>query len=224
LEEAEAELKIALANNLAAAKTATALAEQELPEAEGRLKMLLAGSRAEEIEAVQAEITRLEARRDHLTQQLTRLTVRSPIAGVITTRKLREKVGEFVDRGDLIATVHELNTISAEIAVPEKEIADVRIGQNVWLKARAYPEQIFEGRVISIAPAVTQSKISDGAAEETGLRPRTVLVTTQIRNEAGLLKGAMTGQAKIYCGSRRVSDLLTRRATRYLRVEFWSWW
>jgi hypothetical protein len=39
-----------------------------------------------------------------------------------------------------------------------------------------------------------------------------------------LLKPEMTGTAKIFCGDRSIWDLLTRRAERYLRVEFWSWW
>jgi len=39
-----------------------------------------------------------------------------------------------------------------------------------------------------------------------------------------LLKPEMTGQAKIFCGQRRVLDLVTRRAVQTLKVDFWSWW
>jgi len=34
----------------------------------------------------------------------------------------------------------------------------------------------------------------------------------------------MTGNVKIYASERRLIDIMTRRFTRYLRVEFWSWW
>jgi len=51
---------------------------------------------------------------------------------------------------------------------------------------------------------------------------RTVLVTTQLDNAAGLLKPEMTGNAKVYCGKQRAIDLVMRRIVRYLRVEFWS--
>jgi hypothetical protein len=34
----------------------------------------------------------------------------------------------------------------------------------------------------------------------------------------------MTGTAKIFCGTRSIWTLLTRRVERYVRVEFWSWW
>jgi hypothetical protein len=51
-----------------------------------------------------------------------------------------------------------------------------------------------------------------------------VRATTEIDNPDLLLKPEMTGNAKIYCGSRPIFELLTRRIARYIRVEFWSWW
>jgi len=51
-----------------------------------------------------------------------------------------------------------------------------------------------------------------------------VLVSCRIDNSSLLLKSEMSGRAKIYCGQRRILDLMTRRFTRYIRVEFWSWW
>jgi len=91
----------------------------------------------------------------------------------------------------------------------------VKVGQRVVLKARAYPETSFYGEVISVAPTAT--------AEEEEPGGRTVLVTTQLNNTSFLLKPGMTGNAKIYCGKRRIIDLMTRRLTRYITVEFW-WW
>jgi multidrug resistance efflux pump len=197
-------------------KELVALRGKELEEARERLKVLLAGSRPEEIEALEADIRRLNAHESHLQDQLNSLNVTSPIAGVITTHKLREKIGENVKRGDLIADVNAVKSVTVEIAVPEKEIADVKIGHKVVLKARAYPRTTFEGQVMAVAPVVT--KQTDWQPE------RTVLVTTWLDNAAGLLKPEMTGNAKIYCGEQRMLELVTRRLVRYLRVEFWSWW
>jgi hypothetical protein len=52
----------------------------------------------------------------------------------------------------------------------------------------------------------------------------TILVTTEIDNSSLLLKPGMTGQAKIYCGERRIIELIWRRLARMFKVEFWSWW
>ena len=189
---------------------------KELEETRDHLKLLMAGSRPEEVEALEAELRRMGSHQSYLEEQLRLLILRSPVSGVITTRKLREKIGQLVEKGDLFAEVHELNTVSAEIEVPEKEIADVRIGQRVALKARAYPGASFEGTVVAIAPVASKPEDSRGQ--------RTVLVTTQIDNASGLLKPQMSGMAKIYCGERRALELLGRRLVRYLRVEVWSWW
>jgi putative peptide zinc metalloprotease protein len=216
LEEAEAELKLVLADDLGELRKALRISEKEVGEKEAKLKLLLAGSRPEEIEATEAEISRLEAQRRYTGDQLQLLRVVSPISGLITTPKLKEKVGQYVKKGDLIAQVQELKTIRAEISVPENEIGDVQVGQEVMLKARAYPEKGFYGTITSLA--TTATKVDNGQPT------MTVLVITEIANEAFLLKPEMTGNAKIYCGRRSIIDLLTRRFVRYIRVEFWSWW
>jgi putative peptide zinc metalloprotease protein len=216
LEETRAELKLLQADDLADLRKAIAVAENELKEAESKLTLVLAGSRQEEVEGVEAEIARLEVERRHLEETLRRLAIVSPITGVITTPKLKERVGEHVPHGALITKVHELKTLKAQIAVSEKEIADARLGQLVVLKARAVPEETFSGRVISISPTATK-------ADDT-LGQRTVFIITEIDNSLMRLRPEMSGHAKTYCGTRRIGDLIARRVARYVTIEFWSWW
>jgi HlyD family secretion protein len=208
--------KLLSLRELQQSQEAVAVSADELHEAQGRLDLLLAGSRVEDIEALEAEIGRLRAQERLLEDQLTRLLVLSPIPGVVTTHRLKEKLGQNVRKGDLIATVQELGTVTAELAIPEKEIADVKLGQQVVLKARAYPEKNFAGTIAAIAPIANREANPQGQ--------KVFLVTTQIRNESHLLTSEMTGNARIYCGQRRMVDLLTRRLAHYLRVEVWSWW
>ena len=70
--------------------------------------------------------------------------------------------------------------------------------------------------------------MASGAAETSSASSssavKTFNVTTQIDNRLGLLKPGMTGQAKIFCGDRRIVRLIGRRLARTLKVEFWSWW
>jgi multidrug resistance efflux pump len=193
-----------------------AILEKELEESKSHLDILLAGNRKEEIDATQAEMNSLEAQKKFLEQQLQSLRITSPIAGVISTHKLREKIGQNVNKGDLIAEVHAVNTMEAEIAIPEKEIADVTVDQRVVLKARSYPQEDFEGKVIAIAPTVTK--------RENTFDERTILVITRLDNASLLLKPDMSGNAKIYCGERRLIEIIARRIVRFVRVEFWSWW
>ena len=198
------------------ARHMASVCEKELEEANDRLKLLLAGSRPEEIEALEAEINRLSAQQYYLEEQLNLLTVHSPVAGVIITRRLKERIGELVKKGDLIAEVHELATVTAEIAVSEKDISDVKLGQRVVLKARAHPHTGFEGTVTAITPVATPPG--------EGQQQRHFLVITRLDNASLLLRPEMSGRAKIYCCEQRAIELVLRRIVRSLRVEFWSWW
>ena len=44
--------------------------------------------------------------------------------------------------------------MTAEIIIPEKEIADVKPGQKILVRSRAYPNMAFAGTVKTIASAV----------------------------------------------------------------------
>jgi len=156
LDEARAELQITRADDLAEVRKELALAETGLAEAKGRLAKLRAGSRREEIEAMEAEVARRVTQKRHLEDQLRLTRVPSTITGFVTTpeRQLRDLIGQHVNRGDLLASVHRLDTVTAEIALSEKDVGDVAAGQRVAVKARAYPSQTFEGTVTSVAAAV----------------------------------------------------------------------
>ena len=92
----------------------------------------------------------------------------------------------------------------------------MRLGQEVALKARAYPGRRFIGTVTAIA--------ATAMAEEDGLRRKVVRVSTEVENADLALKPEMTGHGKIYVGERRLIEIVSRRFVRFLRVEFWSWW
>lgn len=216
LDSARSELNLIKADTLAELAEAAGVARNQLREAEARLALVRAGPRPEKLEAVTASIERLTAERDYLATHLDLINVRSPIRGMVTTPKVEEKLGQYVKKGDLIMEVYDLSTIAAEIHVSEKDIGDVRPGQQVLLKARSYPGRDFDGVVRSIAPVAID--------EDGGLRRKIVRVITEFENEDLALKPGMTGHGKISCGSRRVSDLITRRLFSYVRVEFWSWW
>lgn len=215
-----------------------ASAESDLAEAKKKLELLLAGTRPEEIEALRGTVASQESQIRHLQEQLRLTVVASPAAGIVTTpsRQLKAMRHQAVAKGDLIAKVQDSKTITAEIAVSEKEIADVRTGHTVALKVRAFPERVFPGKVTEIATTAQGGGAAapSGSAPKSGLIPdatgdagksaNTILVTTEIDNADGLLKPGMTGMAKIYCGKRQIISLMMRRLSRTFRVEFWSWW
>ena len=122
-------------------------------------------------------------------------------------------------------TAHGIAAVTAEIAVPEREIGDVKLGQPVALEAQALSGKSLFGRVTAIAPAAA----TEG---DDGWLGRVARVTTVVDDADRLLMPGMIGNAKIYCGERRLVNLLTRRRildalarrlARFLQVGVWSW-
>jgi multidrug resistance efflux pump len=206
-------------SELDAAEERASLRARELDEARAQLDLLRAGARPEELAALEEERRGLESERDRLRSQLGSVVLVAPHDGVITTPKLHERLGAFVAPGELIAEVHALAEMRAEIEIPERDIGIVRPAQRAQLRFRALPERTFDGRVTAIAPAVTaDSGIFRASAD------RTVRVQIAVDDTSGILAPGLTGYARISTGERRAIDVVTRRLRRFVRVEFWSWW
>jgi putative peptide zinc metalloprotease protein len=217
---------------LEAAQELASTAENDVADARRRLDLLLRRNRPEDIEASRARLASLETQRRFLSGEARELTVASPVTGIVATpaRQLKELQGQLLPRGALIAKVYAFTTVMAQIVVSEKDIADVHVGQPVALRVRALPGSVFRGAVTAIATAADGTPIA-GAQTSAATAPggsalpgRAFIVTTRIDNPDLVLKPGMTGWAKIYCGPRRIVEVLTRRVARTVRVEVWSWW
>lgn len=216
LREVEAELRMVQAYQHADIRKELAVSQNEVEQAEADLNKVLAGTRPEQIESIEAVINALLVQQQYLQSDLERVNIVSPIDGVVITPKIKEKVGQLIKKGDLVLEVYQYDMAKIEMLIPEKEIGEIREGQSVEIKARAFPDKLFHGLVVAIAPTAMDDK--------SGLQRKVVRVTTEINNLALSLKPEMTGHAKIYCGERSVIELISRRLVRYLKVEFWSWW
>ncbi len=86
----------------------------------------------------------------------------------------QDKIGEFADMKDVFM----------EFGVIEKDIAKIREGQNVEIVLDSYGDQVFKGRVDSIAPIV------EG-------RSRTVQVRSKIANPDERVKPGMFGRVSV---------------------------
>ena len=216
-----------------AAQQLATTAENDVAEARGRLDLLVRRSRPEDLEASRARLESLEKQRRFLDGEVRELTVVSPVSGIVATPapQLKEMNRQLVSRGALIAKVYDYSTVMARIVVSEKEVGDVRVGQPVALRVRAYPNATFHGTVTAIATAAdgtpitsAQTALGSTAAGGSAVSGKTFTITTRIDNRALFLKAGMSGHAKILGGQRRIVDLVARRLARSLRVEVWSWW
>jgi len=185
---------------------------KELAQAQSELNILLAGTRKESIRATESQVKKLEEKLRILTQQTELLKIRSPIDGTVATSYLHNRIGDFLDKGNIFCEIVSNGKMVIEMPVPENEIGDVKLGYPITMKVRGYPKRWYEARVRSIAP------VADMNGSE-----RIVTVQGDLPDPDGSLKAGMTGAGKILCGKRMIFEIASRRAIRWIRTEFWEY-
>lgn len=188
--------------------------EKELADARSALGLMQAGSRPEEIEAANARRDRLIEELSFLKGQKSKQQIRSTAVGTIATPRLQDRIGQLAEMGSLICLVEDVSTLNVEISVSEEEVAGIKPGQSIQLKARAVPFETFTATVDRIAPRAM-------GQPEKRQSQNSVKVYCHFENQAGKLKSGMTGIARINRGYRSFGLNLINGGLRYLRTEFW---
>lgn len=207
--------------------------ERGLADDAAALRLLEAGSRPEEIASEEARLARLQEELQELNDQTARLNVISPVVGLIATPRLTERIGQYFQAGELIAEVEATDRVEAEVALGEQDGPRVHPGLTVDLKVRALPFQRFESRVDRIAPVALRvpgkSTImpdprspANTALQSPGREAAgTFIIYCAFDDDGQALRTGMTGYARVRLGNRPLGVLLTHRALRLVRTEFW---
>lgn len=210
LKQARAEKKARLALGTVEAHEELARREKALADEIGAERLLKAGPRDEEIEAQRARRALLKEELAYLEGLEKKLVVRVPAAGVVTTPRLEEKIGQYLNEGDLICEIEAAQDLEIDITLPEQEIPQVRPGQRVELKARSLPFRTFVTTVDQIAPSAKSGELHS-----------TVVVHCHLERTGDELRSGMTGYARIDCGQQPIGRILADNVLRYVRTEFW---
>lgn len=115
--------------SLALATAELKLADKEKERAE-RLFQQKTISQAELDQAVSRRDV-AKAREQLARAELAKMSISSPIAGFVNTVPVEE--GEYVNAGDTVAEILVLDHVEVYVDVPEKDIADVKPGAEVWV-------------------------------------------------------------------------------------------
>jgi Cu(I)/Ag(I) efflux system membrane fusion protein len=104
------------------------------------------------------------------------VTITTPNAGTIQTLDVRP--GMTVAAGQTLAQVAGLDTIWLDVAVPETQAGQVRVGQSARAVLATYPGETFNGRVSAILPTTQADS-------------RTLQVRVALANRAARLRPGM---------------------------------
>jgi len=78
--------------------------------------------------------------------------VKAPIAGLVVERLV--SVGDYVTRGQRVATVVRVDPLRVVLTVPEQHVSLIKVGQQVRLAVDAYPGEEFAATIRFISPAL----------------------------------------------------------------------
>lgn len=133
------------------------LARVDLEVSRRKLDLMLAGSRVEAISQAEAELALALAQLADVEADLTDLTIRSPIDGVVARRMVDP--GEFVEDGQGMMQIVETGRTWVVANLEEGDFEAVRQGQRVDVDVDAYPGLTVRGKVSSVYSA-TLSRFS----------------------------------------------------------------
>ena len=126
----------------------------------------------------QTELTNLRLRE----YELREATIRATLNGVVTRRHI--KVGHTLSQNAPAFEMKRLDSIEAELNVPEREIGRIRAGQFARVVVDALPDSGFEGAVTRVAP-----EVDPGSG--------TFRVVVTLDNAEGHLKPGMFGRVDV---------------------------
>src|SRR2546428_7012775 len=146
-------------------------------------------------------------------------TLRAPVTGRVSTPLVDQKVGQYLKKGDLFATMEQVQAVQVEVQVPEGDVALVKTGAKVKVAPWAYPHERFTGSVTDIAPIAAIPPTTS----PTGNKLNSVRVLAELPNEDLRLKSQITGFAKIETRYMSLGLVLSRLIIRWFQVQFWYW-
>ncbi len=142
--------------SIASARGTLVSAETGLAVSQNKLTLKKAPATPEEIAAKEAEVGQAQAKVALIRAQTEKMTLRSPLRGVVTRQegKVGQSVFSTTGLTSLVSIIGE-NSLEIETNIPEVDIAKLQTGNIVRFTLDALQEENFTGHVVSIDPAET---------------------------------------------------------------------
>ncbi len=159
-----------------------------------------------EVEAAKLALANLELDRDQA-------VVRAPNDAIVTA--VKTKVGDIIEPGKLGISMVRQSGFQFEVAIPNSEIAHLRVGLPSRIKLDAYDYQKYgtlDGTLKMVAP---DSQVAEGPEGTQVALYQAEITLTQDEigrgKHRGRIKLGMTGRAEIVTGKESILMLLLRR-------------
>lgn len=113
---------------------------------------------------------------------ITKKTIHAPFGGRLGIRSVN--LGQFVNPGDAIVSLHSLDPVFVDFSIPEQQLARVQRAMEVRVMTDATPGRVFAGKVTALNPEVDASS-------------RNVKVQATVANRDGDLRPGMFARVQL---------------------------
>jgi membrane fusion protein (multidrug efflux system) len=127
------------------------LAELQFKRAEKLLQQGTAVSRSDYDEA-RGRLDEAEALVIAQRARIAKKTIRAPFSGLLGIRAV--DLGQFLEAGDPIVPLQQLDPIHVDYALPERYFRDIALNQRVIITVQSFPDQRFNGLITAINPGI----------------------------------------------------------------------
>lgn len=158
----------------------------------------------------QADADKIKAQIDLLDYTIGRARLVSPISGTIVSGELKRQIGAPVKTGEVLFEVTPLESLRAELLIPEDQILDLAVGQEGTLATASYPGQKIPCVVERINP---MAEVVNGK--------NVFKVRTRLEEGRPWMRPGMEGVAKVTVDRRPYLWIWTRKLINWVRMTLW---
>lgn len=123
-----------------------------------------------------------EARVNLARTRLQKMTLYAPFGGRLGLRSV--SVGDYVQAGDALVELVDLDTLKVDFRIPEVYLAQVHPGQTVTVQVDAFPGETFRGEIYALAPQLDE-------------RGRSLQLRARITNPDGRLRPGLFARIRL---------------------------
>jgi multidrug resistance efflux pump len=115
-----------------------------------------------EVKGAEAEVKAAQARLTQAQWRLENCTIRAPIDGTVLSKKA--ELGNLVNplafsaSSGSVCDIANLADLEVDLEIPERDIRKIKVGQRCRIKADAYSDRAYEGRLDRIMPIANRAK------------------------------------------------------------------
>lgn len=150
-----------------------------------------------ESEIAAARLLQAKAAADLARTALENTRITAPVSGLVAG--LQVEPGEMVGPGQPLLTIHDIDTVFAEVDVAENDVGRIAPGGEVEVAVPALGDAVFTGRIASVDPAA--SAVS-----------RAFLARVELPNPGHLIKPGMFAEVRLVTDKRENALLIPTEA------------